>query len=313
MNPAAETFCDMFGVQAAVVSAPMANIAGGSLASAVVSGGGLGLIGGGYGDLPWIEQQFATADNPGVGVGLISWAVQDHHDLIERLAEIGARTFFLSFGDPSSLLKRIDDVGGRSICQIQTVAEAERAAGLGADAIVAQGNEAGGHGRDNESSDVLAERVLAATPSTPVLISGGKSSGNHLAEAWQLGAAGIVVGTAMYATAEALDTPAAKLSLVAATSDDTVRTTVFDLVRGPKWPAGYNGRSLVNETTRRWRGREDVLRSELDQQRMKYRRAEVAQDLSQRVVWAGTGVDAVTAVVPAADLTRRIICDAEAV
>jgi len=312
MNPAARAFCATFKVQAPIVNAPMANIAGGSLASAVASAGGLGLIGGGYGDLPWIEQQFAIAENPDVGVGLITWAIEGQPQIIERLAEIGTQTFFLSFGDPTSLLERIQEIGGRSICQVQTVAEAERAASLGADALVAQGNEAGGHGRDNETADELAALVLAAVPSTPLLTAGGKTSGTHLAEAWELGAAGIVVGTAMYATVEALETPAAKQRLVAATRNDTVRTTVFEFVRGPEWPPGYNGRSLINEMTKRWHGREEGLGLNLDKQRTEYSNAVAADDLSQRVVWAGAGADGVDAVVPAADLTRRIIRDAEA-
>ncbi len=311
MNPAATTFCDIFGVQAPVVNAPMANIAGGALAEAVVSGGGLGLIGGGYGDLSWIEQQFALADNPNVGVGLITWAIEDQPQLIEQLGDLGVRTFFLSFGDPAALLKRIHKVQGHAICQIQTVAEAKLAASLGADAIVAQGNEAGGHGRDNEPVAKLVAAVQDAVPSTPVLTAGAKSTGTHLAEAWREGTAGIVVGTAMYATTEALDTIDAKQHIIAATRSDTVRTTVFDLIRGPEWPPGYNGRSLANNTTRRWHDHEDDLRSNLDEARARYQHAAAAEDLRQRVVWAGTGVNAIDTVLPAADLTRRIIRDAE--
>lgn len=312
MNPAANRFCDTFRVQAPIVNAPMANIAGGALAGAVASAGGLGLIGGGYGDLAWIEQQLATADHTDVGVGLITWAVQDQPDLVERLAEIGVRTFVLSFGDPTRLLQQIHEVRGRSICQVQTIAEAKHAASSGVDAIVAQGNEAGGHGRDNEPADDLAARILAVLPSTPTLIAGGKASGADLADAWQQGAAGIVVGTAMYATTEALDTAAVKRHLVAATKSDTVRTTVFDLVRGPEWPPGYNARSLINDTTQRWHSHEEDLRANLDEQRAHYKRAAAAQDLSERVVWAGTGIDAVDTVLPAADLTHRIIQDATA-
>lgn len=312
MNSAANRFCDAFHVEAPIANAPMATIAGGALAGAVASAGGLGLIGGGYGDLAWIEQQFATAHHSDVGVGLITWAVQDQPDVVALLAEIGVRTFLLSFGDPTRLLAQIQDVGGRSICQVQTIAEAKHAASSGADAIVAQGNEAGGHGRDNEPADDLAARILAALPSTPTLIAGGKASGADLADAWQRGAAGIVVGTAMYATTEALDTPAVKERLVAATAGDTVRTTVFDHVRGPEWPPGYNARSLTNDTTERWHSDEEAFRSSLDEQRAQYQRAAAAQDLSQRVVWAGTGIDVVDTVLPAADLTHRIIQDAEA-
>ncbi len=313
MNPAAISFCGTFGVDAPIVNAPMANVAGGALAGAVASAGGLGLLGGGYGDFAWIEQQFVVADHADVGVGLISWAVQDQPDLVPRLAELGVKTFFLSFGDPSRLLDQIHHVGARSICQVQTVPEARHVASSGADAIVAQGNQAGGHGRDNEPADELAARILAGVPSMPVLIAGGKARGADLAQAWQHGAAGVVVGTAMYATNEALDTTAAKQRLVTATSNDTVRTTVFDLVRGPEWPEGYSGRSLTNDTTERWHGHEEALRADLHDQRAQYRRAAVAQDLDQRVVWAGTRVDAVDVVVPAGELTRQIIRDAAAI
>ncbi len=312
MNPVANRFCEAFRVEAPIANAPMANIAGGALAGAVASAGGLGLIGGGYGDLAWIEQQLAIADHPGVGVGLITWAVRDQPDLVQRLAEIDVKSFLLSFGDPTRLLKQIRDVGGRSICQVQTIAEAEQAVSLGADAIVAQGNEAGGHGRDNEPADDLAAGIVAALPSTATLIAGGKASGADLAHAWQQGAAGIVVGTAMYATTEALDSPAAKQHLVAATGSNTVRTTVFDLLRGPEWPRGYNGRALTNDTTQRWHLHEEALNSNLDEQRAKYRRAAAAQDLSQRVVWAGTGIGAIDTIKPAADFTQRIIQDATA-
>lgn len=313
MNPAANVFCETFRLQAPLANAPMANIAGGSLAGAVATAGGLGLIGGGYGDLAWIERQVAIADHPEVGVGLITWAVEDQPDLVERLVDIGVSTFFLSFGDPAVLLGQIHKFGRRSICQVQTVADAKHAVSSGADAIVAQGNEAGGHGQDNESVDDLASRILTALPTTPLLIAGGKASGADLVGAWQQGAAGIVVGTAMYATTEALDTIAAKQRLVMATRNDTVRTTVFDVARGPEWPPGYNGRSLINETTTRWHGREEVLRADIDKQRADYRNAVATEDLSQRVIWAGTGVEAVQGVVPAAELTRQIIDDAEAV
>ena len=118
------------------------------------------------------------------------------------------------------------------------------------------------------------------------------------------GAAGVVVGTRLYASHEALDTDAAKARLVA--SSVTRRTTVFDLVRGPIWPAGHSGRAIVNSTVERWHGRQAALRRDLDTQRRHYRQAVAADDTDVRVVWAGTGVSRIHDILPAGEIVRTI-------
>jgi nitronate monooxygenase len=119
-----------------------------------------------------------------------------------------------------------------------------------------------------------------------------------------LGAAGVVVGTRLYASHEALESTAAKLRLVA--SSRTTRTTVFDLLRGPQWPAGHTGRAVVNATVEQWHGRERALCADIDAQRAHYRQATEADDTDVRVVWAGTGVADIHELLPAADIVRSI-------
>jgi NAD(P)H-dependent flavin oxidoreductase YrpB (nitropropane dioxygenase family) len=118
------------------------------------------------------------------------------------------------------------------------------------------------------------------------------------------GAAGVVVGTRLDASHETLDTDAAKARLVAGSA--TCRTIVFDLVRGPAWPAGHTARTLVNSTVERWHGRETALRADLDSARHDYRQAVADDDPDVRVVWAGTGVAHIHELLPAGDIVHAI-------
>jgi nitronate monooxygenase len=293
-----------------MVNAPMAFVAGGALAAAVTAAGGLGLIGGGYGDEGWIDAQRRVAGDPRVGVGLITWSVAERRGLVERLLRRGVRTLFLSFGDPSPFIAPAHAAGARVVCQVQSAADASHAAEAGADAIAVQGNEAGGHGRDNEPVMDLAAVVIASVAPLPVLLAGGAVDGADLAAAWRIGAAGVVMGTRFYATDEALDTCAAKQRLVAAADESTVRTSVFDVVRGPTWPEGFTGRALRNALTERWHGNEEALWRSLHRAHAEYQRATAADDPEVRVVWAGTGVGRVRAVQPAANIVESVMAEA---
>lgn len=310
MPASAREFCERFGVTVPIVNAPMATIAGGALAAAVAGAGGVGMIGGGYGDLAWIRTQRALADDADVGVGLITWRLAEQPDLVARLIADGYRTYFLSFGDPTPYAPTILDAGGLLICQIHSVAEAERAIACGASAVVAQGQEAGGHGRSGASVVSLVREVVTAVDPVPVLIAGGITTGRDLAAAWALGAAGAVLGTRLYATPEALDSNAAKRRLVDASDHDTIRTRVFDVVRGPEWPAGYDARALRNAATDEWHDRLDSVRENPAPARDHYADAVAADDLTRRVVWAGSGVGRINSIHPAATIVDAIVAEA---
>ena len=135
-----------FGLTHPIVSAPMAMASGGALAAAVSGAGGLGLIGGGYGDPEWIDQAFRDAGNTSVGCGFITWKLAERPDLLARVLERDPAALFLSFGDPRPFASEIDAAGVPLICQVQTLEHARQALEAGARVIVAQGTEAGGHG-----------------------------------------------------------------------------------------------------------------------------------------------------------------------
>ena len=239
-----------------------------------------------------------------MGVGLITWALAGRPGLLEHVLGRGVRWIWLSFGDATPHLDVVHAAGAIAVCQVQSADEARRVAKAGAHVIVAQGHESGGHGRDNDRLADLLPAVIDAVAPVPVLAAGGITTTTDRQRATAGGAAGVVVGTRLYASHEALDTDAAKATLVA--SSVTQRTTVFDLVRGPIWPAGHSGRAVINSTVERWHGRQAALRRDLYTQRRHYRRAVEADDTDVRVVWAGTGVSRIHDILPAGEIVRTI-------
>lgn len=95
------------GITHPVLSAPMAMAAGGRLAAAVSNAGGLGLIGGGYGDETWFCDQFLAAGNAVVGCGFISWSLRRQPHLLDLALERRPKVIFLSFDDPAEFAPRI--------------------------------------------------------------------------------------------------------------------------------------------------------------------------------------------------------------
>ncbi len=297
-----------------IISAPMATVAGGALAAAVTAAGGLGLIGGGYGDRDWIERELRAAGNTRVGIGFITWRLADQPGLLDLALEYAPAAVFLSFGDPAPFAARAKEAGVPVICQVQTLEHARSAARAGADIIVAQGTEAGGHGGARTTMTLVPAVVDAVAP-MPVVAAGGISDGRGLAAALTLGAAGVLIGTRFFATSEALGHENAKARLVSAGGDDTVRTSVFDIVRELPWPAPYRIRAVRNRLFDRWNGAEDALRREVaegaDYPADAFDAALQSGDTEEGMVVGGQGLDLVHAIEPAGDVVARIVADAE--
>jgi nitronate monooxygenase len=281
----------------------MAAVAGGVLAKAVTRSGGLGILGGGYGDKSWISHEMGIVGAARVGIGLITWAMAD--GVLGAVLEHEPAAVWLAFGDPSPHIPAIHASGAVVICQVNDVDEASEAADAGVDVIVAQGSEAGGHGRSGRSLFGLVRGISAAVPEVALVAAGGVNDQRDYEAVRELGAAGVALGTAFYATEEALDVPEAKQRLVDARGDDTLRCTVYDVVRGPEWPTQYDGRCVRTEFTDTWVGREDELRAVVEPFLARYAEAVEQSDMSLRVVWAGEGLDSIDAITPAADIVQR--------
>jgi nitronate monooxygenase len=301
----------LLGIEHPILLAPMGSAAGGRLAAAVTNAGGLGLVGSGYANADAIRKELTEAGNTRVGVGFILWALEKNPAALDVALDARPAAVMLSFGDPTPFTVRIKDVGCKIICQVQTLAQAKQAAAAGADVIIAQGRDAGGHSGVTRGTMGLVPAVVDAVAPIPVVAAGGIADGRGLAAALALGAAGVSMGTRFTASRESLWDQAMKDASLAAGGDDTQQTRVFDVVRGAPWPAIYPGRALRNSFSAQWDGREDALAADQPEQEKVYLAA-ANNDFATRVVWAGEGVDLVNEILAASEIIERVIAQAVA-
>lgn len=287
-----------------ILSAPMAGVSGGGLAKAVSTAGGLGFIGVGYNDTTWLQQQFDLAKDTHVGVGFITWQLAKRPELLTLALTYNPIAIMLSFGDSTEFAAKIKSTQAKLICQVQNVEDAKIAAQCGADIIVAQGSEAGGHGA-NRSTFTLVPAIVDVVGTIPVIAAGGVSDGRGLAAALMLGAQGVLIGTRFYASTEALGSIKAKQLIVETDGDHTMRGNLFDLVRGLNWPAPFTIRSLQNKFSDKWQ-QSDF--KEIDAtMRAEYQKAYENEDYSIAGVFAGETVDLIHDILPAKEIVQKII------
>ena len=168
---------EKFGLKYPIMSAPMSLHSGGQLAGAVTQAGGLGLFGatnpaGGAWLRNQIELARAKSDGRPFGLGFITHLIPAFPDLFEVAIDERVPVIAFSFSDPSQWVSRAKDAGATVICQIQSIESAAEAANAGADILVVQGNEAGGHTGTSNLMPLLV-RVLRDYPDLPVLAAGG--------------------------------------------------------------------------------------------------------------------------------------------
>lgn len=287
----------------------MAMVAGGGLAAAVSKAGGLGFIGGGYGDHAWLEEQFALARGETVGIGFITWSLADNPVLLDVALAHEPIAVFLSFGPPGPFAAKIKQTGSMLIQQVQSVSQARTAAGMGADIIVAQGTEAGGHGASRATFPLVPAVVDAVHP-VPVVAAGGIADGRGLAAALMLGACGVLMGSRFYTSAESLAHASAKSLAALSSGDNTTRSTVFDVLRRRRWPEPYTLRTLENRITDRWHDDPDGLMNDLTAQTEAYERAVKNGDMTQAAVIVGEAVDLIDGIPTAAEIVGRTVAQA---
>lgn len=306
---------DRLGLQHPVISAPMAFAAGGRLAGAVSAAGGLGLIGGGYGDGDWLSREFDAAGNQPVGCGFITWSLAKNPDLLEQALDRGPRAIFLSFGDPEPFAAPVHAADVPLICQVQSLEDARRALHVDADIIVAQGAEAGGHGEKRATFTLVpevADLIARHAPGTLLCAAGGIADGRGLAAALMLGADGVVMGSRFWASSEADVHPNLHNSALGASGDDTIRTSVTDIARCLDWPSRFTLRTRRNSFTERWHGNEAALREDLAAQSERYRDAWESGDPTIAATIIGEAAGLIHDIQPASDILSRTVSDAVA-
>ncbi len=302
----------LLGIRHPILLAPMATLAGSRLTRAVSEAGGFGILGGGYGDRSWLEA--ATAELKGLerfGIGFITWSLARQPELLDIALKAQPRAIMLSFGDPRTFAPRGKRAGARLICQVQSDDMARQALDAGADILIAQGTEAGGHGASRTTSDIVPVVVDLAAGRVPVVAAGGIADGRGLAAMLMLGASGVLIGTRFYASVEADGAAEAKQRICAAGGGDTVRGVVVDWSRKLLWPAPFTARTLVNDHITRWTGREIELMQKADEVAAEYVAARDAGNFDVAAVFAGEAVGLIHDVPPAAEIVGRIAAEAE--
>jgi nitronate monooxygenase len=259
-------FTDMFGLAHPLMAAPMAMHSGATLAAAVTSAGAMGSFGGIHRTQgpDWVSAQAASVrdqtDAP-FAIGFISAFLGMYEGHFQAALDAAPAAIALSFADPGPYAARVKEAGCRLICQVQTFADVDAALAAGADVLVAQGNEAGGHTGLLTLFPFLAA-IAERFPDVPLLAAGGIADGRTLASALLAGADGAWLGTALLATPEAVEIDDAyKAAIVDSDGGDTVFTRAYDIVSGAPWPEGIGERVRRDTFTDEWAGREEELRA----------------------------------------------------
>jgi nitronate monooxygenase len=289
---------ERFGIRHPIICAPMGLVTGGALAAAVSRAGGLGIVGGAYagtvgGGEPDLETELALAKSGKFGVGFITWALAQAPQMLTKALKHSPFCVFLSFGDPSPFAAEIHEAGSTLICQVQFLSQIEMALKAGAAAVVVQGTEAGGHGAFRSTFPFVpeaADYLKQHSPETLLLAAGGIVDGRGLAAALMLGADGVVVGTRLWASAEALTPKAHTDKAIGETGDSTIRTKVLDALRGYPWPKEYSFRFMKNKLTDEWADREAEAFRAFGTLSEKYAQARVQGDLDTVAVVCGEAV-----------------------
>ncbi len=310
-------FSKLLNLDYPVMSAPMSNHSGGQLATAVTLTGGLGTFGG-TNDLgpEWLREQIALirgqSDRP-FGVGFITQLIEYNTTNIEIALEERVPVFIFSFADPDPWLGRAKDAGAVTICQVQSLELAQLAVDGGADVLLAQGNEAGGHTGEVNLLPLLVD-LVERYPNLPVLAAGGITTGRALAGAMGAGAEGASLGTALLATPEAVEIPETfKEQIVLSDGQDTIFTRLYDLLGTRPWPDRIAGRVYRNRLVREWNGRDAEILAHREELASDVAAARARQDPEASAVYMGQGAGHVNTIRPASDVVRDICDGAESI
>lgn len=314
-----------------VIGAPMAKASEADLCAAVAKAGGLGFIGAGYMDPAKLTQVYQASlqqldgndeVHRAVGVGLMNYSCSQ--ELLQAAIDLKPRAIWLSFGDWDALATPIKKAGIIMICQVQHLEQVEPALKAGADVIVGQSSESGGHGASPASLlsfipelvdhvETLCQK-LSIQPTVPVVAAGGITDARQMAASFALGAAGVVLGTRLNATYESVYPEAKKQALVKAGSSasshpSTIRTTLYDELSGVAWPPAVDGNCLRNEFTAQYSSQTPLQDAVKQHVKEEHDKATADNIVDKLVVWSGSSVGLITSIEHAEDIVNNLVRD----
>lgn len=307
-------FTDLLGIEHPVASAGMGGgHTSGDLVGHVSKAGGLGVIGASF--VPpeevaaMVERARAITDKP-IGINLLLHATEDRVDEVLGYAPAVLSTAWpRDDQDLTAIFERAHERGAKVMHMTPTLPDAERAAEAGADVIIAQGTEGGGH-VGLMGTSVIVRQVARAVAPLPVLAAGGVADGAGLAAVFALGAAGALLGTRFLATDEAPVERYLKDAIVRSDGHDTVVTTIADSLSGRDWPGAYD-RVARTRFVEKWLGREPELRKDRDEVWGGLERADESGDADNMLMWYGQSAGLVESILPAEDVVHQVVREAE--
>ncbi len=306
--------CELLHIDHPVVLGGMASGTNPDLVAAVTGAGGLGILG-----ITFLtpEQQRAdvsrirdlTAGPFGLN-HLLAFATEDRFAAtLAARPRVVSTAWAWSDQDLRPYFDRAHQAGALVMHMVSGVPEAVRAVASGADIIVAQGTEGGGH-VGWMGTMALVPQVVRATSPVPVLAAGGIAEGSGLAASLALGAEGVLLGTRFLATPEAPIPASYKQAILESDGHNTMLTEIADIAQGRIWP-GAMSRVARNRFIERWAGREWEVRQRRNEIAGQLRAARERNDAEESNLQMGQTAGLITGITPAADIVRQIVAEAE--
>jgi enoyl-[acyl-carrier protein] reductase II len=316
---------DFLGVEYAIMGGAMTWVSEHNLVAAISNGGGFGVIA--CGSMPpdlLAKEIGATRDLTAKPFGVNLITMHPELDaLIGVCIDQQVGHVVLAGGLPTAAaIARIKDAGLRAMCFAPALSFARRLVRMGVDAVIIEGNEAGGH-VGPVSTSVLAQEILPNLHDVPVFVAGGIGRGEAIASYLEMGASGVQMGTCFVCATESVAHPRFKEAFIRASARDAVTSVQLD----PRFPV-IPVRALANKATQRFAERQqevlDLFRQgKMDQQTARLeierfwagalRRAVVEGDVENGSLMAGQSVGMVTKEQPCAAIIAELVGQAVAV
>jgi len=308
------SFTELIGVEHPIVLAGMGGATSPELVAAVSNAGGLGIHGVTSIESSEIVSQVAAIRSKTprpFGLNLLLHGADEDQVrvVLDAKPEILSTAWPRDNQDLAQLFARAHERGLKVMHMVPGAADAAKAAHAGADVIVAQGTDGGGH-IGLMGTIVVVPAVVKEVAPIPVLAAGGIAGGRGLAAALALGAAGVLLGTRFLATTESELHENFKRLIVESDGGDTIVTDIADIFLGVEWPGALE-RVARNRAVERWLGRTNELRRRREELLPGMRDARLKGDPDEAIVYFGQSAALVDDVVPVARVIEDMVAEAE--
>lgn len=298
---------ELLGIEKPIIQGAMAWIADAHIASAVSEAGGLGIIACGNAPLSWVEEQVSIARSKtskpiGANIMLMN---PEAPELAKLLTDLKVDVVTTGAGSPAPYIEMWKEAGIKVVPVIASTAHAKRMERAGADAVVAEGEEAGGH--IGQISTMALTPAVCESVSIPVITAGGVADGRGLAAAFMLGAEGVQVGTRFLAAEENTVAAEYKQKIIDAKDSDTIVTGRL---------IGHPARQLKNKFSRNAKAAEEkaFAGEDIDMEALlagSLRKAAVEGDMTNGSIMSGQVAALVKKIQPAKEIIDEMFSEAE--